>query len=412
MVRTPSYRRHKASGKAVVTLAGKDHYLGVFGSPESKQLYKRLLAEYLAANGEQPGKTSERLSISQLFARFLRFAKQYYGTKSNSRFWHYGRLANRIRKIYGPTMADEFGSVQFKAIRQQLISEGLSRSYCNETMGRLVRVFRWASGEEIVPPGIGHVLRDIEPLKRGRSKARETDPILPVHDDVVEKTIPHLPPVVADMVRLQRLIGCRPGEVCTFTPSLVDRTKGDIWEIRLKYHKTAWRGKERVIYVGPKAQKILAPYLLRATDEPCFQPQESERKRREKLHEERVTPLSCGNKPGSRRKQRRKGLIPAKVGTSQPGKQYTVASYARAIKRACDSAFPPPDGLNEQQQLTWIKSHRWSPNQLRHTFGTMIRREFGLEETQLLLGHSNASTSEIYAETDKEKARVAARRIG
>lgn len=72
MVRTPSYRRHKASGKAVVTLAGKDHYLGVFGSPESKQLYKRLLAEYLAVNGEQPGKTSERLSISQLFARFLR----------------------------------------------------------------------------------------------------------------------------------------------------------------------------------------------------------------------------------------------------------------------------------------------------------------------------------------------------
>ncbi len=329
MVRTPSYRRHKASGKAVVTLAGKDHYLGEFGSPQSKQLYKRLLGEYLASNGSAPGKNTERLSISQLFARYLKYAKGYYGMKPNSRFWHYGRLANRIRKIYGPTMADEFGSVQFKAVRQQLISEELSRSYCNETMGRLVRVFRWASGEELVPPSIGHVLRDIEPLQRGRSKARETDPILPVPDEVVEKTISHLPSVVADKVKLQRLVGCRPGEVCTFTPSLVDRTK-DVWEITLKDHKTAWRGKERVIYVGPKAQSILAPYLLRATDEPCFQPQESERKRREKLHEERVTPLSCGNKPGSRRKQRRKGLIPCKVG-SQPGKSYFRLSVCSAI---------------------------------------------------------------------------------
>src|SRR5262249_4354731 len=39
--RIPSYRRHRASGQAVVTLNGVDHYLGRFNSPESKAEYDR-----------------------------------------------------------------------------------------------------------------------------------------------------------------------------------------------------------------------------------------------------------------------------------------------------------------------------------------------------------------------------------
>ena len=31
----PSYRHHKPSGKAVVTLSGRDFYLGLWQSPES-----------------------------------------------------------------------------------------------------------------------------------------------------------------------------------------------------------------------------------------------------------------------------------------------------------------------------------------------------------------------------------------
>lgn len=44
----PSYRRHKASGQAVVTLNGKDHYLGPHGSKVSRDEYDRLIAEWLA----------------------------------------------------------------------------------------------------------------------------------------------------------------------------------------------------------------------------------------------------------------------------------------------------------------------------------------------------------------------------
>jgi hypothetical protein len=44
---TPSYRLHKPSGQAVVTLNAKDHYLGLFGTPEGRVLYDQLVARWL-----------------------------------------------------------------------------------------------------------------------------------------------------------------------------------------------------------------------------------------------------------------------------------------------------------------------------------------------------------------------------
>lgn len=46
--RTPSYRKHKATGQAVVTLSGKDPYLGRYGTAASKREHDRLLGGWLA----------------------------------------------------------------------------------------------------------------------------------------------------------------------------------------------------------------------------------------------------------------------------------------------------------------------------------------------------------------------------
>jgi site-specific recombinase XerD len=60
---------------------------------------------------------------------------------------------------------------------------------------------------------------------------------------------------------------------------------------------------------------------------------------------------------------------------------------------------------SQQAELTaWRKSHRWHPHQLRHTAATAIRREHGVELARIILGHSTAFTTEIYAEVDKAKA--------
>jgi hypothetical protein len=43
----PKYRKHKASGQAIVTLAGVDHYLGPHGTKAAKRQNDRLIAEWL-----------------------------------------------------------------------------------------------------------------------------------------------------------------------------------------------------------------------------------------------------------------------------------------------------------------------------------------------------------------------------
>ncbi len=76
-------------------------------------------------------------------------------------------------------------------------------------------------------------------------------PVLPVDDATVEATLPFLSTVVADMIRFQRLTGCRPGEVCGIRPMDVDRS-GEVWVYRPASHKTEHHGKERFIFIGPK----------------------------------------------------------------------------------------------------------------------------------------------------------------
>ncbi|MBK8097630.1 MAG: hypothetical protein IPK26_11020 [Planctomycetes bacterium] len=49
--RVPSYRFHRGSGQARVTIDGTDHYFGVYDTPESKERYRKVLAEHL---GKQP----------------------------------------------------------------------------------------------------------------------------------------------------------------------------------------------------------------------------------------------------------------------------------------------------------------------------------------------------------------------
>jgi integrase len=143
-----------------------------------------------------------------------------------------------------------------------------------------------------------------------------------VADDVVDATLPHLPVVIADMVRVQRLLGCRPGEVCMMRPSDIDRS-AEVWEYRPASHKTEHHGRHRVIFIGPKAQEILLQYLLRDADAYCFAPADSERKRKALMRALRKTLVQPSQR--NRRKRRPK---------HKPGNCYVKDAYNRAICRA------------------------------------------------------------------------------
>jgi hypothetical protein len=74
----PKYRKHRASGQAVVTLNGKDHYLGPHGTKASRQEYDRLVGEW-AQNGRRlPASGTQCITVLELIAAYWRFAKSFY----------------------------------------------------------------------------------------------------------------------------------------------------------------------------------------------------------------------------------------------------------------------------------------------------------------------------------------------
>ncbi len=89
-----------------------------------------------------------------------------------------------------------------------------------------------------------------------------------------------------------------------------------------------------------------------------------------------------------------------------PGERYTTASYGRAVLRACRrfNVRAKREGRPELET--------WSPNQLRHAYATRIRREFGLEAAQVVLGHATADVTQIYAEKDFQHALRIADSVG
>ena len=74
--RHPKYRKHKASGQAIVMLNGKDIYLGPHGTKLSGAEYDRIIAEWLV-RGKRSNFTSD-LTFTELIADFLDHADKYY----------------------------------------------------------------------------------------------------------------------------------------------------------------------------------------------------------------------------------------------------------------------------------------------------------------------------------------------
>jgi integrase len=417
----PRYRKHRASGQAIVTLSGQDFYLGPHGTQVSRLEYDRHVAEWLA-RGRRPltrnQGDADTITVVELIAVYKRFADGYYRKhgKITNEVTAILSAAGVVKQLYAREPASAFGPLKLQAVQQSMILAGWSRKHINKQVGRVVRMFGWGVSQELVSADVAHALREVKGLHKGRTQARETAPVMPVEDSVVNATLEHLSPIVADMVRFQRLTGCRPEEVCLVRPCDVDLS-GRVWAYRPASHKTEHHGRERVIFVGPQGQKVLRPYLLRENSAYCFCPRDSERKRRTAQHDNRKTPLSCGNRPGTNRK--------AKAARGA-GERYSTDSYRRAIHRACELAFEMPKELRkgpkdemterkaERQELArqWRGQHAWHPNRLRHSAATKIRRRFGLEAAQVTLGHAAADVTQVYAERDHARAIDVMAKIG
>src|SRR3972149_1491459 len=245
--RVPKYRLHKQSGQAIVTVNGRDFLLGLHGTKASKLEYRGLIAGWLSAGRSRSyGAPEHVVSITELVVDYVEYVKAYYGIGPNSELHRVTPAVRPLRALYGRSPAGEVGPLPFKAVRQKVLG--------------------------------------------------------PADDAQVDATLAHLPDVIADMVRIQRLTGMRPCEICIMRPCDIDRA-GEGWGYRPRSHKTEHCGHKRVIFIGPQAQSILLRYLARDPEAHCFRPVDSEAKRLAVRNANRKTPLCCGNTRGTNRKR-------------------------------------------------------------------------------------------------------------
>jgi integrase len=391
--RIPSYCHRKPTGRAFVKVSGRFVYLGPYDSPASRDAYAAVVADFLAGRpvgataGPSVAPARYCLTVRELVDRYVAHAAYYVKNgEPTSEAGNVTRACETAAASFGNLPADEFGPLCLKTVCDKFIANGQTRVGVNGSVRRIVRMFKWAAAEELTAASTHHALTLVAGLRAGRTTAEETKPVRSVADSLIDATLPHLPAVVADMVRLQRLTGMRPGEVCSLRPCDLERS-GDVWTYGPASHKTEHHGLERTVFIGPQAQAVLIRYLARASSTHCFRPCDSEARRRAELHAARTTPLSQGNRPGTN---------VAESPLRRAGERYRKDAYANAVRRACIAASGP----------------HWTPNQLRHTAATAARAEFGLDGAQVVLGHAHAKTTEIYAEKNAETGRAIARRIG
>jgi integrase len=385
--RIPKYRQHKPTGQAVVTLHGKDHYLGKHGTAASKEKYARLIHEWLE-RGQQPtprpttqGTTAD-FAVNELIPAYCREAQEYYREAPKER--EKITLSVRpLRHLYGRTNVAAFGPLALKAVRSQM-AKTLARSTVNMRVNVIKRMFGWGTENELVPAGVYEKLRAVKGLRKGRSAAREPKKVRPVTDAQVTATLTQVNRHVRGMIEFQRLTGSRSGEVCILRACDIDMT-APVWVYRPATHKNEHREHVRLILIGPRAQGILQPFLTGDPTAYLFNPRLAMQDRYAALRQLRRSKVPPSQLNRRKRCPKRK-----------PGKRYDVRSYYHAVRKACQRAGMTP----------------WHPHQLRHTAATLLRKEFGVETARIVLGHATAFTTEIYAEADLEKAREVMGKIG
>ncbi len=279
--RQPQLCHHKPSGKAYVRMEGRHGptiYLGEYGSPQSQFEYDRLIAKW-KAKYDPDGFRRFGTTIGELYAEFIQFAETYYrqedGTHTTSTS-SYRQSCEVLLAQFKYLPAAEFDLVKLEAVRDVMIRKGDVRSQINKRVHLIRRMFEWGVRRKIGTPAVLAELDLIEPLKPGRSKAVESEPVLPVPQIDIDAVLPRLTLPLRAMILLYLRTGARVSELRLMKVGNVDRS-GDIWEYRPKLHKTRHHGKVRVVMFDPIAQEILLPYLLRPADAYCFNPEEGRR---------------------------------------------------------------------------------------------------------------------------------------
>jgi integrase len=385
MAKIPKYRRHSARNLGFVEVNKKRIYFaGKFNSPESLTEYGKFITSLAGSkkpNSDLRATRGDEVPIRLLVAQFLEWAKYYYvkhgrPTGTYERFRDYDTPP--LLELFGDTATDQFGPLDLKRVRQKLLDDfDLCRNEINDRISRIKRVFSWGVENELVPESVAGSLHYVKSLQEGKTTARESKPVTSVPQEIVDQTLPMLPPTLDDMVRIQCLTGCRPSEICNIRWQDIDQSDAECWIYTPFEHKNEHKKKTRHVGFTAKAQKILEKYRHRPVDEFIFCPAETMR-----IVFERRKPNQT--KPKKLKRQKKHSILHEK---------YTTRAYGQAVRNAAKKANVP----------------KWSPNQTRHLFATNAENKTSREIARILLGHENQSTTGIYIDETVEKVKQAAK---
>jgi integrase len=342
-MRLPKLRRN-GDGRAFAVLpnsGGKRHYFGWHGTPVAEEAYRDWLQQVTTFLLNPVGKPRPGVTIAELAEQYAAWSEVNH---SAGEYRNQLETLKLLDPLFGATRAADFGPNRLRAFQDHLAASGrFSRTTVNSHAKRVRRFLRWCQSREMIPPGTVQELETVEPLRRGRTAARETEPVRPVAREVWQATLPFLREPIRSMAQIQFWCGMRPGEVCALRPCEIERD-GPVWLYKPSSHKTAWKGRVLVKAVPAQAQAILEPFLNGPPERPAFVT----------IRKRPFTTLVYG------------------------------AAIRRAVKRARDHG---------------VTVSPWHPNQLRHASLTMVRDLLGDEAAQWWAGHADRKTTEAYTWT-------------
>ena len=304
-------------------------------------------------------------TVEDVCASFCEHAKTYYRRKDGTPTSEQESIPlslRPLRDLYADTPVTALTHQDMIRVRDTIIGWGTcSRSTVNFYMARIRRMWAWALDEGLISAQVKAELSQVQPMKPNRTELREPVPVLAVPEADIKRVCAVAPDNFADMVRVHRLTGMRPEEVCAMQWQHID-TNRKPWIYRPPCFKTQWRGMIRAVLIGPKARAILSKYRDDDFNGFPFCP---------------ARVIASGVKLANLCNKRKRPVeLMASVPTKRGTACWNTETYTSALRTYCRHA-----GMKSS----------WTANRLRHSFATQVRRDFGIVKAGFLLGHSNGS---------------------
>jgi integrase len=249
--RIPQLRRHKTHQRAYVSYDGgrKQKYFGQAGDwPDPRKnapIHVRAEFDewrqcYLAHGRTVPTEQADGLTINQVILAYHKHAEVYYqparGITETCELDNIRYALKPLKELFGSTEATEFGAKSFKLVRQSMIDRRWTRRHINACCNKIIRMFRWATEEELLSAEVWYRLKSVKVLRDNAPGVQDKPLPEGVPEKYVKAALPFMTPPVAAMVRLQLLSGMRPGEVVRICGCDLKMSED---------HKTAWNAPKK-----------------------------------------------------------------------------------------------------------------------------------------------------------------------